>query len=61
MSGCVSAKHTTDTYSTMITIIAEADSMFRDFHISNIAGSVYNEISRERVLRPWGLVFADMT
>lgn len=35
---------------TMIIIIVEADSMFRDFNISNIRGSVYNAISRERVL-----------
>lgn len=35
---------------TMITIIVEADSMFQDFNISNLTGSVYNAISRERVL-----------
>lgn len=34
----------------MITIIVEADSMFQDFNISNLTGSVYNAISRERVL-----------
>lgn len=46
----VDGKTIPQTHTMIIIIVVEADSMFRDFNISNIRGSVYNAISRERVL-----------